>query len=141
MIWTRMDLICRALQGDGTTEGAEVAANLKITNRWTLNSGYTFLEMQLHTEPASQDATSVADYQGSNPQHQAQLRSHVELSHGLSWDANTYFVSALLFQLVASHTGIDSQLSWKLGREENSAWWDRTCFATITSNPSMLSRS
>jgi iron complex outermembrane receptor protein len=97
----------------GTTEGAEVAANLKITNRWTLNSSYSFLEMHLHTKPASQDATSVADYQGSNPQHQAQLRSHVELSHGLSWDANTYFVSALPFQHVASYTRIDSQLSWK----------------------------
>ena len=46
----------------GTTEGAEVAANLKITNRWTLNSSYSFLEMHLQTKPASQDATSVADY-------------------------------------------------------------------------------
>ena len=55
----------------------------------------------------------MADYQGSSPQHQAQLRSHVELSHGLSWDANAYFVSALPFQHVASYTRIDSQLTWK----------------------------
>jgi iron complex outermembrane recepter protein len=99
----------------GTTEGAEMSANLKMTNRWTLSPGYTFLEMHLHTKPASQDTSSVADYQGSNPQHQAQLRSHVELFHGLAWDASAYFVSALPFQQVASYTRIDSQLSWKFG--------------------------
>jgi iron complex outermembrane recepter protein len=98
----------------GTTEGVEVAANLKITNRWTLSPGYSFLEMHLHTKSASQDTSSVPDYQGSNPQHQAQLRSHMEMSHGLAWDAAAYFVSALPFQQVASYTRIDSQLSWKL---------------------------
>jgi len=97
----------------GTTEGAEAAANLKITNRWTLSPGYAFLEMHLHTKPASLDTSSAADYQGSNPQHQAQLRSHTELFHGLSWDASAYFVSALPFQEVASYTRIDSQLTWK----------------------------
>ena len=97
----------------GTTEGAELAANLKITNRWTLSPGYSFLEMHLHTKPASQDTSTAADFQGSNPQHQAQLRSHVELSHGLAWDASAYFVGALPFQQVASYTRLDSQLSWK----------------------------
>ena len=79
----------------GTTEGGEISANLKLTDRWTLSPGYAFLEMHLHTKPSSQDTTSVAEFEGSSPQHQAQLRSHVDLSHGLSWDANAYFVSAL----------------------------------------------
>ncbi|HEV2521222.1 MAG TPA: TonB-dependent receptor plug domain-containing protein [Candidatus Acidoferrales bacterium] len=98
----------------GTTEGGEVSANVKLTDRWTLSPGYAFLEMHLHTKPTSQDTTSVAEYQGSSPQHQAQLRSHVELFHGLSWDASAYFVSALPVQGVASYTRIDTQLRWKL---------------------------
>jgi iron complex outermembrane receptor protein len=97
----------------GTTEGGEISANLKLTDRWTLSPGYAFLEMHLHTEPSSQDTTSVMEYQGSSPQHQAQLRSHVDLSHGLSWDASAYFVSALPAQGVASYTRIDTQLKWK----------------------------
>jgi outer membrane receptor for monomeric catechols len=97
----------------GTTEGGEIFANLKLTDRWTVSPGYAFLEMHLHTKPASQDTSSVAEYQGSSPQHQAQLRSHVELSHGLSWDASTYFVSALPIQGVSSYTRIDTQLKWK----------------------------
>lgn len=97
----------------GTTEGAEIAADLKVTGRWTLSPGYAFLEMHLHTVSASQDTTSVAEYQGSSPQHQAQLRSHIDLFRGLSWDANAYFVSALPVQGVASYTRLDTQFRWK----------------------------
>ena len=98
----------------GTTEGGEVSANLKLTDRWTLSPGYAFLEMHLHTKPSSQDTVSVAEYQGSSPQHQAQLRSHVELFRSLSWDANAYFVGALPVQGVASYTRLDTQLRWKV---------------------------
>jgi iron complex outermembrane receptor protein len=106
----------------GTTEGAELAGNLRLTNRWTLSPGYAFLEMHLHTKPSSQDTTSPLTYQGSSPQHQAQLRSHVELFRYLSWDANAYLVSALPAEQVPSYTRIDSQLLWKFGeRTELSA--------------------
>lgn len=96
----------------GTTAGGEASANLKLTDRWTLSPGYAFLEMHLHTKASSADDSSVAEYQGSSPQHQAQLRSHMDLSHGLSWDANAYFVSALPAQGVASYTRVDTQLRW-----------------------------
>jgi iron complex outermembrane recepter protein len=97
----------------GTTEGVEIFANLKLTDRWTLSPEYAFLEMHVHTKPASQDTLSATDYQGSDPQHQAKLRSHVELSHGLSWDATANFESGLPFHHVASYTRLDTQLSWK----------------------------
>ena len=99
----------------GTTEGGELAGSLKLTSRWTLSPGYAFLEMHLHTQPSSQDGTSPQVYQGSNPQHQVQLRSHLELLRSLSWDANSYFVSALPAEQVPSYTRVDSQLSWELG--------------------------
>jgi len=97
----------------GTTEGGEISANLKLTDRWTLSSGYAYLGMHLHTKPESVDTMSVAENQGSSPQHQAQLRSHMDLSHGLSWDASAYFIGALPVQGVASYTRIDTQLKWK----------------------------
>ena len=97
----------------GTTEGGEISANLKLTDRWTLSSGYAYLGMHLHTKPESVDTMSVAENQGSSPQHQAQLHSHMDLSHGLSWDASAYFISALPVQGVASYTRIDTQLKWK----------------------------
>ena len=97
----------------GTTEGGEISANLKLTDRWTLSPGYAFLEMHLHTKPSSLDAASVAANEGSSPQHQVKLRSHIDLFHGLSWDASACFVSELPIQGVASYTRIDTQLKWK----------------------------
>lgn len=97
----------------GTTEGGEISANLKLTDRWTLSPGYAFLEMHLHTKPSSNDDQSVVEFQGSSPQHQAQLRSHIDLSHGFSWDVDAYFVSALPAQGVPSNTRVDTQVRWK----------------------------
>jgi iron complex outermembrane receptor protein len=97
----------------GTTEGGEISANLRLTDRWTLNPSYAFFEMHLHNKPLSQDTFSVPEYEGSSPQHQARLRSHVDLSHGLSWDASANFISALAVQGVPSYTRIDTQLRWK----------------------------
>ena len=101
----------------GTTEGGELSLNLELNRRWTLSPGYSFLEMHLHTEPTSLDTSSVANYQGSSPQHEAKLRSHLELSPTVSWDASAYFVSALPFQQVNSYTRVDSQLTWKFAEQ------------------------
>ena len=98
----------------GTTEGVEAFAKWKITDRWTLNPGYSYLQMHLHLAADSLDTFSVADIQGSNPVHQAQLLSHLELTKNLAWDVNTYFVGRLPAQFVASYTRLDSQLTWRL---------------------------
>ena len=98
----------------GTTEGVEVYAKWKVTSRWTLSPGYSFLEMHLRTQASSSDTTSVADAEGSNPGHQAQLRSHVELSKKFAWDTNAYFVGPLPTQFVPSYTRLDSQMTWRL---------------------------
>jgi iron complex outermembrane recepter protein len=101
----------------GTTEGLEFSVNWKATHRWTLSPGYSFLEIHLHTDPSSLDTVSVTDTQGSNPAHQAQLRSHLELPGGFSWDANAYFVGPLPAQFVSSYTRVDTQVRWRLAEK------------------------
>lgn len=102
---------------NGTTYGAEIYGKWRVNRFWTLSPGYSFLHMDLLLTPSSLDTVSVADAEGSNPGSQAQLRSHVELSHGLSWDANTYFVGRLKAQAVSSYTRLDTQLSWKIAEK------------------------
>ena len=99
---------------NGTTQGVEVSVNWRVTRRWTVSPGYSFLNMNLHTDPTSLDTVSVANTEGSNPNHQAQLRSHVELPRGFSWDANAYFVDSLPVQPVSSYTRLDTQVGWRL---------------------------
>jgi iron complex outermembrane receptor protein len=99
----------------GTTQGVEASVSWHITHAWTLSPGYSFLKMNLHTDATSLDSTSVANTEGSNPDHQGQLLSHVELSRGISWDANAYFVGPLPIESVPSYTRLDTQVRWKLG--------------------------
>jgi len=98
----------------GTTYGLEIYGNWKVNRLWTLSPGCSFLHMGLRLYPTSLDTVSVADAEGSNPGNQAQLRSHVELSRGLSWDANAYFVGRLTAQAVPSYTRVDTQLALKI---------------------------
>ena len=98
----------------GTTGGVEASVHWKVTDRWTISPGYSFLKMHLHTDPTSLDTSSVEDTEGSSPSHQAQLRSHLELPHGMGWDSSAYFVGPLPAQLVSSYTRLDSQLTLRL---------------------------
>ena len=99
----------------GATDGVEVSGNWKVNDRWTLSPGYALLQMHLHTDPTSQDTTTVADTEGSSPRHQAQLRSHLNLPRRFVWDASGYFVERLPAQQVPSYTRLDTQLSRQLG--------------------------
>jgi iron complex outermembrane receptor protein len=101
----------------GTTDGIEVSAHWKVMEHWTLSPGYALLQTHLHLDSTSQDTTTVPDIEGSNPRHQAQLRSHANLPGGFAWDASAYFVSALPAQSVPSYTRVDAQLSWWLGEQ------------------------
>jgi len=102
-------------QMHGTTQGVEVSADWQVAGHWTLSPGYSLLQMHLHTDPASQDTSSAPGTEGSNPRHQAQLRSHVDLRRNLSWDAFLFYVDRLPAQAVPSYFRLDSQLTWRFG--------------------------
>ena len=134
----------------GTTDGAEVSVSWKPTDRWTVSPGYAFLQMHLHADPTSLDSASAADDQGSSPQHQAQLRSHVEMSRGLAWDVSGYFVGRLPAQAVAGYTRVDTQLTWRFGESMEASLVGQNLLrdrhvefndALATVNSSMIKRS
>jgi iron complex outermembrane receptor protein len=97
----------------GTTDGVEVSAHWKVTDRWTLSPGLALLHMNLRTDPTSLDTTTVADLEGSNPRHQAQLRSSLNLPRGFSWDTSVYFVDHLPAPQLPSYTRLDTRFSWR----------------------------
>lgn len=97
-------------EGGGNGGGVEVSANWKATTRWTLSPGYSFLAMNLQTDP-----DSAADAQGSNPGHQAQLRSRFEISPTLTWDTSAFYVGRLPDQSLPAYTRLDTQLVWSHG--------------------------
>lgn len=99
----------------GETHGLEIAANWKITDRWTISPGYDFERIHMHVSPLSQDTQTVPDNEGSDPHMHAQLRSHLVLKPNLTWDTSAYFVDRLVFQHVPAYVRLDTGLSWHLG--------------------------
>jgi iron complex outermembrane receptor protein len=100
----------------GHSSGIEVSADFKLGAKLTLSPGYSFLQMHLHAHPNPDpvDIQSIAITQGTNPVHQAQLRSHLDLRRGFSWDAAAYFVGRLPAPAIASYTRVDTQLTWRM---------------------------
>ncbi|HET6217313.1 MAG TPA: TonB-dependent receptor, partial [Acidobacteriaceae bacterium] len=101
----------------GESHGMEIAVNWKAARRWTLNPGYAFEQIHMHLAPASQDTRSVSELQGSTPANAAQLRSHLDLVRGLSWDASAYFVGRLTDPEEPSYTRLDTVLLWSLSEK------------------------
>ena len=98
---------------DGETHGLEITAKWKVARRWTLNASYDFERIHMHREPPSQDTETAPDTNGSDPHVHARIRSHVDLSHRVGWDAAAYFTDRLLAQGVPSYTRVDTGLSWR----------------------------
>jgi len=105
----------------GETHGIEIAANWKLSYRWALSPGYTFEELHMHVGPASADTQTRLFVEGAAPRNSAQLRSHLEMNHGLAWDASVYYVDQLTQQgplsnvTIPAYTRLDTGLTWKLG--------------------------
>ena len=110
----------------GETHGLEVSANWKVASRWALSPGYAFELVDLHLAPASQDDTLFPVAEGGSPEHSAQIRSHVDLGHELSWNASAYFVGRLPGLTTPSYTRVDTGLTWSLT--------ERTSFAIVGQN-------
>jgi outer membrane receptor protein involved in Fe transport len=66
----------------------------------------------MHLAATSLDTQSAPAAEGSTPRQWARLDSHLDLPHGLDWDANATFNSRLTAQDVPSYTRVDTQLNW-----------------------------
>jgi iron complex outermembrane receptor protein len=99
----------------GEAHGVEVFAKWKVTRDWTLDPGYAFFSLHLHKFIASQDPVSVIGTEGGSPDHQAQLRSNLDLPWRLQWNGSVFFVNRLPAQSIPSYTRLDTGLTWHAG--------------------------
>lgn len=99
----------------GETHGFEAFANWKVTSLWTLDPAYAFSSLHIHRFSGSQDFDSASQTEGGTPDHQAQLRSNLDLPWKLQWNASVFFVDRLPAQSIPSYTRLDSGLIWRAG--------------------------
>jgi iron complex outermembrane receptor protein len=107
----------------GEAHGLEAAANWKVTNPWTISSGYAFETIHMHTNSGSQDTQTAIFIEGAAPRHSAQLRSHLVLGEGLESDTSVFFVGHLPRQgpfstlTIPAYTRLDTGITWEPTKE------------------------
>jgi iron complex outermembrane recepter protein len=104
----------------GETHGVEIAANFRVTDRWTVSPAYALEQLHMHTDPTSADLVTPLFIERGAPRHSAQLRSHTSLRRDLTWDVSAYFVDRLsnqgpsTLEVIPAYTRLDTGLTWRL---------------------------
>ncbi|MEK7408086.1 MAG: TonB-dependent receptor [Acidobacteriota bacterium] len=103
----------------GKGYGAELAAAWNVADRWKLSGNYSWLRLRLRaagTAPLLEPGRGEKD----SPEHQAHLRSYLDLPKHLSFDAALYRVGSLpapggllARPVVPAYTRVDTRLGWR----------------------------
>jgi iron complex outermembrane recepter protein len=101
-------------KGRATNYGSEAALNWKVTSRWRVEPGYSFLRVKTRVDPTSGDINLV-NRAGNAPPHTLQVRSFLNLSSRLQWDHALSWMQKLPNGSVPGYARLDSRLAWKLG--------------------------
>jgi iron complex outermembrane receptor protein len=96
----------------GQTYGVEVGSTWKVANWWTIRGAYTFLQIQLQTEPGSTDLSSEATT-GNDPQNQVYVRSSMDITRHVDLDFSVRYVDALTNLQIPAYTAADVRLAWR----------------------------
>ncbi|MDA2937284.1 TonB-dependent receptor [Acidobacteria bacterium AH-259-A15] len=96
---------------EGATYGAELSTNWHPTSLWRLSAGYSWLQVQLRPDPSSRDSGAELA-EGTSPEHQFSVRSHLNLPRNLKLDTALYYVDRLATLNVPSYVRLDTRLGW-----------------------------
>ncbi|HEX3068323.1 MAG TPA: TonB-dependent receptor [Thermoanaerobaculia bacterium] len=90
---------------DGSSYGEEFLLTDALAPNWNVALGYSFLHI------VTMDDAGVRSAAITDPRHQLQLRSNLQLSRGLSIDTAAFYVGAI-GNKVPAYLRLDAQLSW-----------------------------
>ncbi len=96
---------------EGEAWGVEVASTWDVFDFWRIKVAFTWFELDLFLDPASQDTTSTAA-NGASPQFQANFRSYLDLSKGWELDAALNYVDELPDLGIEEYFRLDLRLGW-----------------------------
>lgn len=101
------------LHADGF--GTELAANVNPTRFWKITAAHTWLRLGLHYPTSAPLTVLERNFKGETPTQQFNVRSIINLRHGLEFDVAGYYVGELPFQRVPAYTRLDMRVGWSRG--------------------------
>ena len=96
----------------GHVAGAELAADVRVTDAWRLHGSYSLLHMSLGARPDSLDTTTAASTEGSSPRHRGLVRSSLTFGT-VQLDAIWRRLSSLPAQNVPAYSSLDARAAWR----------------------------
>jgi iron complex outermembrane recepter protein len=103
---------------EGRTYGIELGVNYQILDGWRLHGGYDLLQEDLHVKSGQYDLNDALN-ETSDPVHQFQIRSSMDLPYRLQLDTGLRWVDILRVnngateQTVPSYFEMDARLAWQ----------------------------
>ncbi|HET9098900.1 MAG TPA: TonB-dependent receptor [Acidobacteriaceae bacterium] len=98
----------------GVTDGLELAPDWKPFSWLDLRGTYSHLHMALHSKAGFNQASYVASYQGTAPDHIATIQSLLTLPYGIEIDPDYRYMSALPAQDAPGYQTADAHVAWKI---------------------------
>ena len=99
----------------GEAWGVEVASTWDVFDFWRLKAAFTWFELHLFLDPASQDTTSTS-LDGASPKFQFNLRSYLDLPYDLELDTALNYVDELPDLSIEDYVRLDLRLGWHASR-------------------------
>jgi iron complex outermembrane receptor protein len=105
---------------EADTYGAEVLGTFQVTKQWRMTAGYNLLIEDVRVKPGRVDFNNALN-ETSDPEHQATLRSSMNLGRAIEWDANLRWIDTLDTHegpqpaTVPSYADLDLRLGWRVG--------------------------
>jgi iron complex outermembrane receptor protein len=98
----------------GESWGIELASDWQMLDWWRWRAAYAFIEINLHPKDGSIDIANTAQLlEGNAPRNQISLRSQLDLSRHVEFDAGIRYVDNLSNPHIPSYTEMDVRLAWR----------------------------
>jgi iron complex outermembrane receptor protein len=104
----------RAFNGlDGETYGGEISAMWRAADWWRLRAHYALLFAQVHQRPGGIDSAAELSNEGMSPQNQVLIRSSMDVTRNVEFDATVRYVDSLPGLNIDSYLALDLRLAWQ----------------------------
>jgi iron complex outermembrane receptor protein len=100
----------------GRSAGAELAAEWQAAPGWRLRAGWTELRVHSERQPGNVDR-ATRDSIARDPNHQAFLRSTLDLSDRWECDATLRYIARINQSSVPGYAEADLRLGWRPGKD------------------------
>ncbi len=97
----------------GRAYGLEVAADWQVKTNWRLGGTYTYLNTQIDKNLVVDPNIAEFVSKGVNPRHVVSIRSFLNVTPQIDFDAALRFVGSLPERNIDSYTVMDARLAWR----------------------------